>query len=689
MAFQKQGNRLIRKYGKETLQIEPWGKDSLRVRVTQRGRITEAQDWALLQPDEQNVQITIATPPVADSEFVVFNNAVSGSAEIVNGRIMAKIDETGFLSFYNETGKLLLTEWWRSIEAPGENHSALARHGREFKPLRASDDYKVIQRFEPNEKERLYGMGQRQEFQLNLKGCRLELAQRNSQANIPFVISTKGYGFLWNNPAVGAVSFAANITEWEAEVTDQIDYWITVGDTPAEIVESYADATGKVPMMPDYATGFWQSKFRYQSREELMAVAREYKQRGLPISVIVSDFFHWKYQGDFKFNEEYWPDPAGMIAELREMGIELMVSVWPFVSNSSENFAEMFEKGLVMTSDAGSQPLFHMIGDFYMWDATNPDARKYLWDKMKKNYFDKGVRIFWLDEAEPDMIYHYDYELYRFYMGPAMKVANYFPVAYAKAYYEGQEAAGQQNIVNLIRCAWAGSQRYGALLWSGDLHSTFAALRMQISAGLNAGLSGIPWWTTDIGGFTGGKIDDPGFHELLIRWFQFGIFCPVTRLHGLREPLHGKFFDSLPGELLGSGAANEVWSYGEEVYEILKKLLFARERIRPYVTEQMKQAHEKGTPVMRPLFYDFPEDADCWDIEDEYMFGPEILVAPVLYEGMRERDVYLPAGTVWVDTDTEAEYEGGQTVKCDAPLDKIPVFVKKSKERKVKIWIRD
>lgn len=256
-------------------------------------------------------------------------------------------------------------------------------------------------------------------------------------------------------------------------------------------------------------------------------------------------------------------------------------------------------------------------------------------------------------------------------------MGNFYPVLYAKAFYDGMTEAGIKDVVNLARCAWAGSQRYGAAVWSGDIHSNFETLRKQVCAGLNMGLSGIPWWTTDIGGFFGGDPRTKEFRELLIRWFQYGVFCPITRLHGYRLPT-GEWSE---GEDTGTFdfdtcGPNEIWSYGEEAYPILKELLLLRERLRPYVMKQMKNAHDAGTPPMRPLFFDFPEDAKSWEVEDEFMFGPDILVAPVLSAGARSRSVYLPAGAAWRDAYTGKVHEGGSTIKREAPLEVIPLFLK-------------
>lgn len=666
--FTKQGQRLIFTYDAEKLWIEPWGDNALRVRATKMPEMP-MEDWALLPPEETEAEIIIT----------------SYGASIVNGKIKAELNTAGKITFYNQKGELLLEEYVRNRKEykfqpgtiPTGFASALDIEAREFKPI-LGGDYSLTMRFESNPEEKIYGMGQYQQPFLNLKGCDLELAHRNSQASIPFMISSLGYGMLWNNPAIGRVTFGKNITTWQAYSTKILDYWICAGDTPAELVETYAKATGTVPMMPDFAMGFWQCKLRYQTQEELLEVAREYKRRGLPISVIVIDFFHWTMQGEWKFDPQYWPDPDAMIEELKEMGIELMVSIWPTVDHRSENYEEMVEKGYLIRTDRGHRIAMNFHGNTIHFDPTNPGAREYVWQKVKKNYYDRGIRIFWLDEAEPEYTY-YDFDLYRYHLGPNLQIGNIYPVMYAKTFFDGMKAAGQENIINLIRCAWAGSQRYGALLWSGDIHSSFRSLRDQLAAGLNVGLAGIPWWTTDIGGFHGGNPDDPQFREVFVRWFQFGTFCPVMRLHGDREP-HSEPLGTSGGGICSSGADNEVWSYGPKVYEICKKYMEIRYRIKPYVKELMRAAHEKGTPVIRPLFYDFHEDKTAWQVDDQYMFGPDVLVAPILYPNMERREVYLPEGTEWKNAWTGEEFQGGQTIEVKAPIDIIPLFLRKGAE---------
>jgi alpha-D-xyloside xylohydrolase len=367
-----------------------------------------------------------------------------------------------------------------------------------------------------------------------------------------------------------------------------------------------------------------------------------------------------------------------MIKELKDMGIELMVSIWPTVDHRSENYEEMVEMGYLIRTDRGHRIAMDFHGNTAHFDPTNPGAREYVWQKIKQNYYDRGIRIFWLDEAEPEYTY-YDFDLYRYHLGPNVQIGNVFPLMYARTFFDGMKEAGQENIINLIRCAWAGSQRYGALLWSGDIHSSFESMRNQVAAGLNVGLAGIPWWTTDIGGFHGGNPDDPKFREVFIRWFQYGTFCPVMRLHGDREP-HSEPLGTSGGGVCTSGAANEVWSYGPEAYGICRKYLMIRERLRPYIKEVMKDAHEIGTPVIRPIFYDFHQDEAAWEIEDQYMFGPDILVAPVLYPQAKSRRVYLPKGTRWKDAWTGRMYDGDQFIDADAPIDIIPLFIREGSD---------
>lgn len=680
MKVRQEGNRLIIAEGVSQVWIDPWGENSARIRMTKEARMDE-NDWALTEPVKECIpvitekELDITDPWYKGDEWTKYH-MTGKEYTMVNGKLTVKINPEGWISFYNQKGELLTAEYWRNRNRINRYAVPLRIDAREMKPVQGTDEYEVTMRFEAFDDEKIYGMGQYQEKNLNKKGAILELAQRNSQASVPFMVSSRGYGFFWNNPAIGTAAFGANKTEWYAKRTKKIDYFITAGDTPAEIEKQYSDATGRTPMMPEFGLGYWQCKLRYRNQEELLKVAREHKRRGLPMDAIVIDFFHWSMQGNFEFEKRDWPDPEAMVKELKELGIETVVSVWPTIDERSKYFGEMSDNGYLVRTDRGCGDHMTWMGNTIFYDATHPGARKFVFDKCKKNYYDKGIRIFWLDEAEPEYG-PYDFDNYRYYAGPALQCSNIYPVMYAKGFYDGLKEVGEKEIMSLVRCAWAGSQKYGVLTWSGDIHSSFRAMREQLQAGLNMGMAGIPWWTSDIGGFIGGDITDPAFKELLVRWFAWGAFCPVFRMHGERSPWYEREEEFIDGvRQLTSGQDNEVWSFGEDNYEILKKYLFLREKLRPYIRECMRRASETGEPVMRPLFFDFPEDQKAWETEDAYMFGKDLLVAPVMEAGISERAVYLPAGTRWKESATGRIYKGGETVSASAPIDIIPVFIR-------------
>ncbi|HWO61103.1 MAG TPA: TIM-barrel domain-containing protein [Umezawaea sp.] len=640
----------------EVLRVEPWGEDGLRVRAGQHA-IRDDVPGALIAPKPVPVVVT------ADERTgSVVVGALTATVEVVD-------TDTGIdarLRFTRTaTGEELLAErpahfWW-----PGP---------RLFVP--SGGGYgRLEQRFAAYEGERIFGLGQRTHGRLDQKGLVLDLVQRNAEVSVPFLLSSRGYGFLWNLPAVGRVELAENGTRWVADDARQIDYWITTGDSPAAILGHYADATGHVPMLPEWASGFWQSKLRYRTQDELLSVAREHHGRGLPLAVIVADFFHWPHLGDWRFDEAEWPDPEAMVRELDAMGTKLMVSIWPTVSPLSENFPALRDRGLLVGAEQGlavhapwKDKGFDAEVPVALYDATNPEARRFLWDAVKRNYHDKGVRAWWLDACEPEIQPGHPHNL-RFHAGPGSEVFNLYPQAHARAFHEGLLAEGDDEVVLLSRSAWAGSQRYGAAVWSGDIPATWDSLRAQVRAGLNLAVAGIPWWTTDIGGFHGGDPDSPEYRELITRWFQYGVFCPLFRLHGYRDP-RGEFGAEM------TGGPNEVWSYGPEALASIEDSLRMRERLRPYVMEQMRVAHETGVPPMRPLFVDFPHDQRAWDVDDQFLLGPDLLVAPVLHPGAETRRVHLPTGGSWTDAATGERHLGGRTIEAPTPRSRIPVYLR-------------
>ncbi|MGW3730157.1 glycoside hydrolase family 31 protein [Streptomyces sp. NPDC000851] len=657
VSFRPSPTALEVRHRHEVLTIEAWGADSVRVRAAQH-RIPAESHGAL---DNQ--------PPPCDLPQIT---AEKDRATFVHGDLTVQVDfdrraayPEPLLTFTRtSTGDELLAESREHFWLPG----ARVFTGNQW------GTHEVHQQFAAYDGERLYGMGQRTHGRLDLKGLALDLVQRNGEVSIPFVLSNRGYGLLWNLPAVGRAEFAQNATRWQAGQAREIDYWFTAAPTPAGILARYADATGHTPELPEWASGFWQSKLRYRDQDELLAVAREHRRRGLPLSVIVADYFHWPAMGDYRFDESEWPDPKAMVDELAELGVELMVSIWPTVSPLSEHFADYRDRGLLVGTHQGVE--FHQtIQDKGMaapmpvafYDPTNPRTRQFVWDLVRRNYRDLGVRVFWLDACEPELNPAHPGHL-SLYAGPGAEVAGIYPRDNARLFAEGMAADGEPTVL-LCRSAWAGAQKYGAALWSGDIPATWQSLRQQIRAGLSTAVSGIPWWTTDIGGFHGGDARDPAYRELMIRWFQFGVFCPLFRLHGDREPRN-------PTSFAQTGGPNEVWSYGEEAYDIISDLLHLRERLRPYIHEQMRTAARTGLPPMRPLFVDHPEDPHAWAVDDAFLFGPDLLVAPVTQPGQRSREVYLPAGTRWVCAGSGEVHEGGRTVTAPAPIDHIPVFTR-------------
>lgn len=671
MRFVKDGSALVFFHMGEQVRMEPWGKDALRVRSTMQRQFS-GNAWALTEPvGHTQAQITIEQ---------VDHLAEDGSmdkreqAAIACGRLKAVVNHAGVISFYKDE-KLILREYFRAYDGTVSRESrCLKLIGREWKGVIGGSEYALNVKFEANKGEKIFGMGQYQDDCMDKKGCVLELAQRNSQISVPFAVSSLGYGFLWNNPAVGRVTFGNNYTEWVARATREMDYWITAAGTPKAILENYTAVTGRAELFPENLMGLWQCKLRYRTQDEVLTVARQYQKEGIRIDRIVIDFFHWTVQGDWKFDKTYWPDPKAMVDTLHSMGIRVIVSVWPTVDRRSENFGPMLERGLLMRTERGALQTYDYQGDCVEIDVFNPEARKYIWEICKKNYWDLGIDGFWLDNTEPDLGV-YDFEHYRYCDGPALAVSNLYPQLFSRAFYDGMKALDRGPVVNLLRCGWAGSQKYGNVIWSGDIPSTFEAFYDQLQCGLNMGLAGIPWWTTDIGGFMTDDASDPDFRQLLIRWYQFAVYSPVLRMHGDRGPHNIPSLDGRDwgGGYLHTGQPNELWSYGEENYAIMKKYYDVRIAMQDYIKSLYREAHENGSPLLRAMFYEFPGDEKCWELQDQYMFGSRYLVAPIFRLNQFCREVYLPDGQ-WRLTSTGEVFQGGQTISADAPLAYMPVF---------------
>ncbi len=631
-------NRITFTRANELVRITPCGKNALRFEAFPGGRAYD-ENFTLM-PREANAEIE-------ERGYCVF---------MENGSAKLQLEESGKVTAYSG-GRAVLEEMPELAFNSGYRH---------YERKNGSLSARIT--FKSREGEHFYGLGHEASGKFDLKGCSFDLRHVNAKCTIPFVYSSLGYGFIWNNPAVGTVELSENRTRWSAGSTGKIDFVFIAGN-PMEVSETLADITGHAPVMPHWATGFWQSRLRYETQEDLLEVARRYKEENIPLSVIICDYFHWTEQGDYKFDPRYWPDVKAMTDELHAMGTKLVVSMWPTINEKSENYSFMRDNNMLIKTQSGSDRVFDFYGPQAEIDVTNPATRKFVFSKLRENYLDRGVDGLWFDEAEPE-IHPEDFHNLIFHIGKGDEYGLIYPYYYSKMAYDGFAEMGETPVV-LTRAAYLGSQQFGALVWSGDIPSTFESLAAQVKAGLNMSVCGIPWWNTDIGGFWGGDTESDEFRELIVRWFQYGVFSPVMRLHGNRNR-HGEKKRDVKEP---SGDPNEIWSFGERNFAVLKDLVLLRERLRPYIEKHMEIAAEKGYPVMRPMFFDYPGDEICYTLGEQYMFGSDILFAPVVNRGQTLKDVYLSAGE-WVHTGTKETYAPGwHTVKAE--IDSFVAFVRK------------
>lgn len=645
-------DKLVFQRKDELTVIEGYGRNCLRCRSTKNGKILD-ENWTLL--------------PASD-DAAVETSGDEKAAYIKNGMMSAKIEAGepwygGLITYYRDGKDILRTKY--EGEYTGRNVHV------------EGDHYQIKVIFEANEGEHFYGLGQEQEDQFDRKGSTVNLLHYNTKSAVPVVYSSLGYGFMWNNPAPGRCETTNNHTMWVADSAYQADYLVYADKTPAAVLKKYCDLTGYAPQFPKWAAGFWQSKLRYESQDEVLEVCREYKKRGIDIAAIVIDYFHWTEQGEWKFDPKYWPDPKAMCDELKEMGIEPVVSVWPTTNPKSENYFEMSEANMLIRTENGQYGTFDFYGQQTFIDPTNPATGPYVWKILKKNYYDYGIRNFWLDEAEPE-VHPQQFNNLKFFAGNGAQTAMLYPYYYSKMIYDGLKESGEDDIIILTRAAYPGTQKFGSLVWNGDIVSTFDALRMSVKTGLSMAMCGIPWWNSDIGGFLFADIESDYFKELVVRWAQFGVFSPVMRLHGSRKR-QSTYVERHPGIIEKSGGDNEIWSFGEEDYVILKDLVELRNRLKPYICKYMDITTETGAPIMRPMFFDYYDDEICYTLEDQYMFGEDILFAPITGQGQTKRKVYLPKGQ-WIDTRTKEEISGGKWIECQAAIDEFIAFVKKGSD---------
>lgn len=509
----------------------------------------------------------------------------------------------------------------------------------------------VEDRFAPDATEAFYGLGQHQSGMFNYRGSTLELGQNNTSVAIPLLISSKGYGLMWNTASLTYVDnrFPLELN-FRSLAGSSVDYYFIYGPALDEVIHQYRNLTGHTPMLPKWSYGFFQSKDRYVSQNEILGIARRYRDQHIPLDAIVQDWFWWKLEGDPVFNSNF-PDVPGELRELHDEHVHAMLSVWGLFDAKSENYQQLAARHLD-------------VPNAHVYDASNPEARNFYWNQLAGKLFSMGWDAFWLDSAEPEEYWpHMGDAILRnkqIAIGNGAQYTNIFPFMHTTGVQQHwRETTDQKRVFLLTRSAFLGQQRVGATVWSGDVYSTYWGLSHQVAGGLNFALSGYPYWTTDIGGYWQPRDrlpTDPEYQELYARWFEFGTFCPIFRTHGHRPQ-------------------NEFWTY-DKIEPILINYDKLRYRLMPYIYSLAWRVTNEDYTIQRPLVMDWRTDAKTWNIGDQFMFGPSILVNPVLKENSTHRSVYLPESKVWYDFWTGASEEGSREVDAEASLERIPLFVR-------------
>ena len=512
--------------------------------------------------------------------------------------------------------------------------------------------------FFPASDEAFYGLGQHQAGVWDDAGEDVELSPDNTNISIPFFVSSRGYGMFWNNASVSRFDdrFAQHLYI-DAQVADTVDYYFLYGPSFDRIIEEFRNMTGPAPLFGKWAYGYWQSKNRYKSQAEMLSIAQKYRQLGIPIDNIVQDWFWWTKMGSFVFNKDY-PDPKAMVDTLHGEHFHVMISVWPTVLPGTDVFGTFDRNGWFIHKN---RPDASWLPGGGLYDPFNPEARAAYWKLINDHLFRIGFDAWWLDTTEPETLFRERNIMLDAHtaIGSGARYANLYPLMTTTAVYQGQrQASGSKRVFILTRGSAAGMQRNAAAAWSGDLFSTWSAFKRQIPAGLNYSLSGLPYWTTDIGGFTKANPDDPTYRELFVRWFEYGAFCPLFRVHGTRTTNQ-----------------NELWSYGSEAQSILTKYDVLRYRLLPYIYSIAWQVTNSGYTMMRPLVMDFPSDAEARRIGDQFLFGPALLVNPVTDPGAKSRRLYLPQAA-WYNFWSGRSISGGKFIAVPAPLQTLPLFVR-------------
>ena len=576
-----------------------------------------------------------------------------------------------------------------------------------------SKTYTVSQLFKLDADENIYGLGQQQRGKLSLRNEKINMVQGNTDDYVPFLVSTKGYGLFWDNYSPTTFEDKPESASFKSEVGDCIDYYFMLGGNIDGSIACMRDLTGQAPMFPLWTFGFWQSKERYKSQSELVGVVQKHRELGVPLDGIIQD---WQYWGSnylwnaMDFLNPEFPNPKKMVEDIHNMNAHVIISIWNSFGPQTKQYREMKPQGMLLKFGTWPQsgletwpPNMEYPSGVEPYDVYNPAARQIYWKYLKNGLFSLGIDGWWMDSSEPD---HLDFKPTDFdiktYLGSFRKVRNAFPLMTVGGVADNQRAtSSDKRVFILTRSAFAGQQRYGANTWSGDVNSSWQSLRNQIPAGLNFSMSAIPYWNTDIGGFFAGAYNkswndgsgakNPAFQELYVRWLQFGAFTPMMRSHGT----------DVPREIYNFGKK------GEPIFDAIAKSINLRYSLLPYIYSAAWDITNNQSTMMRALVMDF-NDKKVVDMNNEYMFGKSILVAPIVnaqytsetvvktdensgwnkddkkdekemavdFTQQKSSKAYLPVGTSWFDFWSNQKYDGGQEVTLATTIDKIPLFIK-------------
>jgi alpha-D-xyloside xylohydrolase len=689
-----------------SLRVEACGENVIHVVASRTHEIPKPIVPVVTQPCHADyVQVKVGT-----EEVKLSTAAITAVVNVASGAV----------SFLSREGQLVLSE-------PREGGKAF-----DVPALSEMKTWQLQQTFVSPSDEALYGLGQHQEGIFNIRGLPIRLHQANTNISIPFLLSSKGYGILWNNPsltdfnpadqpisidtttgkgefttgakgaygfllssdnknqlvvdvngqpvidlqnmwtptsAAGAVDLEANkayevsakggpggvqlaarspqdTTIFRSEVGQAIDYYFFYGPELNSVISDYRQLTGEAPLFPKWAYGYLQCRERYHSQQEILDIATEFRKRNIPVDALIQDWQYWGKYGwsAMKFDEDHYPQPKQMLDDLHAENLHMLISIWSRFGEDTDVYKRMGARSLLIPGTPWT--------DFF-----NPEAQKAFWSELNQGIFKSGMDAWWMDASEPE------FDVLRgkqTFLGSGESVRNAYPLYVTNAIYEGQRATtDRKRVMILTRSAFAGQQRNAAASWSGDITGDWLTLRRQISAGLSFSMSGLPYWTTDIGGFFRPKdqYTSEAYHELLIRWFQYGAFCPLFRVHGYVSNA-------------------ELWNYGPETEKVLVQYDELRYRLMPYIYSNAWGITNNGETLMRALPLEFSGDVKAREVADEFLFGSSLLINPVTTQSATQRSVYLPTGADWVDFWTGKRVGGGQSITADAPLDRMPIFAR-------------